>query len=52
MLSDFSLTIAPGATVGITGPSGGGKSTVVALAAALYDPCGGTVRVFLPIGQL
>jgi ATP-binding cassette, subfamily B, bacterial len=40
-----SLTIAPGETLALVGPTGGGKSTLARLVARLYDPTGGTVLV-------
>ena len=44
-VDDVDLTIAPGELVGLVGPSGGGKSTIVNLIARFYDVTGGTVRV-------
>ncbi len=44
-LSDFSLTVAEGATVGIAGPSGGGKSTALKLLLGFYEPSAGTITV-------
>ncbi|WP_018180256.1 ABC transporter ATP-binding protein/permease [Jongsikchunia kroppenstedtii] len=43
VLSDFTLTLAPGGTTAVVGPSGAGKSTVAALAARLWDPDKGSV---------
>lgn len=45
VLSDFSIGVAPGEHVAIVGPSGAGKTTVANLAARLYDPDGGDIRV-------
>jgi ATP-binding cassette subfamily B protein len=44
-LTDFSLSVRPGETVALVGPSGGGKSTVLRLLLRLYDPLAGTVRI-------
>jgi ATP-binding cassette subfamily B protein len=43
VLSDVSLRAPAGATVGIIGPTGSGKSTLVSLLARLHDPPQGTV---------
>ena len=45
VLKDISLSIPAGATVGIIGSTGSGKSTLVSLIARLYDPDEGTVLV-------
>ena len=45
VLRDVSFSVAPGETVGIVGPTGSGKSTLVKLLVRLYDPDDGTVRV-------
>lgn len=45
VLEDFCLRVAAGERVAIVGPSGAGKTTVANLAARLYDPDGGAVRV-------
>lgn len=42
---DFSLTIAPGETVALVGPSGAGKTTLFALVQRFYDPQSGTIRL-------
>ena len=44
-LIDFSLRVAPGETVELVGPSGGGKSTVFRLLLRFYDPQEGVVRL-------
>jgi ATP-binding cassette, subfamily B, bacterial len=44
-LDRFDLTVAPGETVAIVGPSGAGKTTVFSLLLRFYDPEKGTVRV-------
>ncbi len=43
VLHDVSFQIEPGSTVALVGPTGAGKSTVVALMARLYDPTEGVV---------
>jgi thiol reductant ABC exporter CydD subunit len=45
VLADFSLTVAPGEVVVLTGASGAGKSTVLALLLGFTAPASGTVRV-------
>ena len=45
VLSDVSFRVEAGRTVALVGPTGAGKSTVVALLARLYDPTGGAVLV-------
>ncbi|KAG8969866.1 hypothetical protein FRC03_000112 [Tulasnella sp. 419] len=44
-LKDVSFEIKPGQTVAFCGPSGGGKSTVLALINRFYDPSLGTIEV-------
>ncbi|MDQ7811109.1 ABC transporter ATP-binding protein, partial [Brevundimonas sp.] len=44
-LSDVSLTIAPGETVALVGPSGGGKSTILSLLPRFYDVTAGAVTL-------
>lgn len=43
VLSGLSLEVGEGRVVALVGPSGGGKSTVVALLSRLYDPTAGRV---------
>ncbi len=45
VLRDVNFTIKPGQVVGIVGPTGGGKSTVVSLIPRFYDPTGGRVLI-------
>ncbi|CVK17845.1 putative ABC transporter ATP-binding protein [Sporomusa sphaeroides DSM 2875] len=44
-LDNISLTCLPGETVGIIGPTGAGKSTLVQLIPRLYEPAAGTVKL-------
>ncbi len=43
-LADVSLTLAPGQTLGVVGPTGSGKSTLVALLLRHYAPQAGAIR--------
>lgn len=45
VLRDISFDVKPGELIGLVGPSGGGKSTVVSLIARFYDVSGGAVTV-------
>jgi ATP-binding cassette, subfamily B, bacterial CvaB/MchF/RaxB len=45
VLRGVNLRIAPGEALAITGPSGGGKSTLVKLLLGLYVPTGGEIRI-------
>lgn len=44
-LDGFDLTIAPGETVALVGPSGAGKTTVIQLIQRFYDPVSGAVKL-------
>ena len=45
VLHDVSLSVEPGETVAIVGPSGGGKSTLCQLIPRFYDVTGGAIRI-------
>jgi ABC-type multidrug transport system fused ATPase/permease subunit len=45
VLSDLNFQISCGQRIGICGPTGCGKSTVVSLIARFYDPCSGRVLI-------
>lgn len=44
-LSDVNISIAPGETIGIIGPTGSGKSTLVNLVPRFYDATKGVIRI-------
>ena len=44
-LDGVSLTVAPGETVALVGPSGAGKTTILQLIMRFYDPQSGAVRL-------
>ena len=45
ILDDVSFHVAPGEKIGVIGPIGSGKTTVIALLTRAYDPSSGTVLV-------
>jgi ATP-binding cassette subfamily B protein len=45
VLHDVDVTIPGGTTLGIVGPTGAGKSTVVELLVRMYDPDSGAIRI-------
>jgi ABC-type multidrug transport system fused ATPase/permease subunit len=45
VLRDVSFTVKPGQTIGVVGPTGGGKSTIMSLIPRFYDPTAGTICI-------
>jgi ABC-type multidrug transport system fused ATPase/permease subunit len=45
VLRDVSFKIEPGQVVGIVGPTGSGKSTILSLVPRFYDPSGGRILI-------
>lgn len=45
VLQNINIELAPGKTVALVGPSGGGKSTICALLMRFYDTCAGKIEV-------
>jgi len=45
VLRDVSFRIEPGQFVGIVGPTGSGKSTIISLIPRFYDPTGGRIMI-------
>lgn len=45
VLKDVTMSVQPGEVVTLVGPSGGGKTTLMALLQRLYDPTSGTIFI-------
>jgi subfamily B ATP-binding cassette protein MsbA len=45
VLRDVSFSVKPGQMIGVVGPTGGGKSTIMSLIPRFYDPSAGKVMV-------
>ena len=45
VIDHLSLTIAPGETIALVGPSGGGKSTTCSLLPRFYDVLSGSITI-------
>lgn len=45
ILENFNLTVQPGQTIALVGPSGGGKSTIVSLVCRFYEPVAGEILI-------
>jgi ATP-binding cassette, subfamily B, bacterial len=45
ILTDFSLSVKPGETIALVGPTGGGKTTIVNLLCRFYEPKEGVIRI-------
>jgi zinc transport system ATP-binding protein len=45
VLKDVSLRVEPGTTLGLIGPNGGGKTTLIRLLLGLLEPTGGEIRI-------
>jgi ATP-binding cassette, subfamily B, bacterial len=44
-LNGINLTVSPGETVALVGPSGAGKTTIIQLLLRFYDPASGAIRL-------
>ena len=42
---EINLSVAPGETLALVGPSGGGKSTMTKLLLRFYDPTAGSIKL-------
>jgi len=45
VLNNFNLTVKAGQTIALTGPTGGGKSTIVSLLCRFYEPTSGEILI-------
>jgi ATP-binding cassette subfamily B protein/ATP-binding cassette subfamily C protein len=45
VLTDVTISLEPGETLGLVGRTGSGKTTIARLILRLYDPCAGAIRV-------
>jgi ATP-binding cassette subfamily B protein len=53
VLQEVSFTVEPGETIAIVGPTGSGKSTLIALLGRLYDPTAGDILIDgIPLRQV
>ncbi len=52
VLDDVSLTVSPASCIGVVGPNGVGKSTLLQILAGLIDPGAGDVRIDPPLATV
>jgi ATP-binding cassette subfamily B protein len=45
VLEDFNLTVEPGQSIALVGPTGGGKTTIVSLICRFYEPTSGQILI-------